>query len=118
MRTPLLSLLSLPALSACSVFVSERQLVELDGGHPGTTIQVDGEVVGTGKASIELQRDRSHVVIFTREGEEQEVRVIDHVWSTYGKLDALGSIVLLFPGFGLLCPGARALEPRVLIAGS
>lgn len=116
MRRSLSLVLSFAALSSCSAFVSKRQVIDLDGGHPATVIQVDGEVVGAGKASVALRRDRSHVVIFTRDGRPQEVRVIDHVWSTYGKLDALGSIVLLFPGLGLMFPGARALEPRALVA--
>lgn len=98
---------------SCSAFVGSRQAVQLDGLHPETVILVDGERVGTGQATIELERDHSHVVIFERAG-RQDVQVIDHIWSIYGKLDVLGSIALLFPGVGLLCPGARALHPREL----
>jgi len=115
MPYPIQFLLASSLLVSCSAFVGERQLVTLDGGHPETSIEVDGDPVGAGIVEVELQRDRSHVVIFRR-GDDQEVRVIDHVWSIYGKLDALGSIVLLFPGFGLICPGARALEPLALVS--
>lgn len=109
------SALACLTLGACSAFVGSRQAVTLDGGHPQTRILVDGDHVGEGKVSIELDRDRSHVVIFERAG-AQDVHVVDHVWSVYGKLDVVGSILLLFPGIGLLCPGARSLEPRELQA--
>ncbi len=102
-------------LASCSAFVSSQQGVQLDGGDPRTTIHVDGVLVGQGEAQLELARDRSHVVIFERDG-QQDIRIIDHRWSTYGQLDVIGSVILLFPGFGLLCPGARELEPRELTA--
>lgn len=115
LRSTALGLASGLIAASCSAFVGSHQPVTLDGLHPDTVILVDGEQVGTGRATVELERDRSHVVIFERAG-TQDVRVIDHMWSIYGKLDVIGSIALLFPGLGLLCPGARTLQPRELTA--
>jgi len=99
------------ALSSCSAFVSNHQAVHIQAAALDTRILVNGTQVGTGQADVDLPRDRSHVVVFERDG-QQSYRVIDHVWSIYGKLDTLGSIAFLVPGFGLLCPGSRSLDPR------
>jgi len=100
-------------LSSCSAFVSERQSVRIQAAAEDTRILVNGNEVGLGEAELELPRDRSHVVVFERDG-QHTYRVIDHVWSLYGKLDTLGSIAFLVPGLGLLCPGSRSLAPRTV----
>ena len=100
-------------LASCSAFVSSRQTVTIRAVPEEARISVDGRLVGTGAASVELERDHSHLVL-VEHGGKQEVRVIDHVWSRVGKLDALSSLVLIFPGIGLLFAGARSLEPRDL----
>ena len=107
-------LLAAVPLTACSAFVSSYQTVTIRSLPEQAEISVDGQKVGTGMVQVELERDHAHLVEVELGG-KKTARVIDHGWSTVGTLDALGSIVLLFPGIGLLFSGARSLEPSDLV---
>lgn len=107
--------LLLPLVSGgCSAFVSSRQSVTVRARPSDAEIRIDGKLLGRGEVRAELERNRAHLVTVEHEG-RTSAHVLDHVWSTVGKVDAVASMVILFPGVGLFFAGARRLEPRELV---
>lgn len=98
-------------LSGCSLMVSSQQAVAITASDPSAEIIVDGNHVGTGSASVMLQRDRAHTVV-ARLGDRSGATSIGTKISTTGVLDIIGGVFFLIPLIGLAGPGFWSLDPE------
>lgn len=97
-------------LTGCSLMVPSQQAVAITASEPDAQIIVDGNHVGTGSASVMLQRNRAHTVV-ARLGDRSGATSIGTKISTTGVLDIIGGILFLVPLIGLAGPGFWSLDP-------
>ncbi len=94
---------------ACSLFVTSRQAVAVTASDPNADIYLDGQYIGTGSATAEVERDKSHS-FKAKLGDRSAVATVGTKISTTGVLDIIGGILWLVPLIGLLGPGFWSLE--------
>lgn len=101
--------------TGCSFFVPHTYPVTVHSSDPEAEILVNGEVVGTGRATVRVPRNQSNDFA-ARLGERKKHRVIRDRISTTGILDAIGGFMILIPFVGLLAPGAwRPIEDNIYL---
>ena len=94
---------------SCSVFASRLQTVTIRASHPQAEIYVDGQFLGKGTVSADLERDRSHAVT-AKVGDRTSSAHIDTTVSGTGVLDIIGGFIWLVPFVGLFSSGFWSLE--------
>ena len=101
-------------LPGCSLFASSMQVVHVSTNEPDAEILIDGGFVGRGTASVNLERDRGHVVM-ARLGDRVSTFAIDKEISTTGILDLVGCFFFLFPIIGIVGDGFWDLDPQAVV---
>jgi hypothetical protein len=100
--------------SGCSAFLPAKQTVNVTCVPADAVIKINGQKQ-TSPASIGVARDREVTVQCYKDGYATYQRVIEPHFNTTGKLDAVGTVLFLIPGVGLLSPGAYSLEETDLM---
>jgi hypothetical protein len=100
-------------VSGCSFLAPHHQSVTLIASDPNAELYADGIPVGTGTATVELARNRSHSVM-ARVGDRTGVAHIRKTVSPVGILDLLAGTVLLVPFLGIVAPGFWALDEEAV----
>ncbi len=108
LKTSLASLICL-SLSSCSLFSSSTQTVTIESDNPQATIRVNGRMVGTGRATTPLKKNKTQVVTADL-GNQHGTAIIESSLSATGKLDIIGTFLFLFPVLGFLNEGAWTLD--------
>ncbi len=100
-------------LGGCSAFRSHTQEVAFRCDQADTFVQVDG-VPHRMPATLELPRDRAHLIVVERPGFRPVRTTIDRRLNGTGVLDIVGTFLWLVPAIGLLSPGAWSLDQEVV----
>lgn len=96
--------------SSCSAFRSSTQVISITTDQPDAKIYVNGSLVGQGTASAPVKRNQNVQIMAKKEGYVTTQRTIGKSLNTTGILDIVGGVLVLFPLFGLLAPGAYSLD--------
>ncbi|MEM7232608.1 MAG: hypothetical protein AAF517_10560 [Planctomycetota bacterium] len=108
-----LSLIFALALAqGCSFTQPANQMVQITTAE-GAEIFVDNLPVGTGTASPQLVRNKSHVVRVELNGDKKTAYIGMKI-STMGLLDVVGGFFFLVPFVGAFAPGFFDLDPAVI----
>ncbi len=99
----------LTAGTGCSLFMPKMQQVSISTVPSGADITIDTQPRGKSPLTVELQRNKDHAII-AQIGSRTAVRTLDSNFSKTGVLDVIGLLFFIFPGIGLLTPGAWELE--------
>lgn len=103
------SILLLSLTSACSTFQPENQTLQIKCDPNDIILKVNGDTQQC-PCSINIRRDRKILVEGYKAGYTAYSKTIDYHLSKSAKLDAVGTVFLFFPIFGLLSPGAWDLD--------
>ncbi|MCI0589622.1 MAG: hypothetical protein L0323_22635 [Planctomycetes bacterium] len=98
----------------CSLFVGSTQPVIITASDPSAQIIVNGQVVGTGTATVQLRRNRPHSVM-AKVGDRAAAAAIGTQISTTGILDIIGGAIFLVPFFGVLGAGFWSLDQESVV---
>lgn len=116
MDNPLKRLLSLFAAApialcvpGCSAFRASTQTVNVSCVPQDAIVTVNGGRV-TAPAQVVARRDRDLSVQAHKQGYAPYQRTVGHHLNGTGALDAVGTLLVLVPGIGLLTPGAWSLD--------
>jgi hypothetical protein len=104
-----LATLSLLCLQSCSLFVPSQQSLVVTATDPEAELYVDGVMIGTGTASAEVRRNKSHSIV-ARVGNRTGVATVGSTISVTGVLDIVGGVFFLFPFLGIAGPGFFSLD--------
>jgi len=108
-RWPLL--LALVAVSGgCSALQGGRMQVRIETSEPRAEISANGEPLGLSPVTALVARNKPLTVTARKEGFETAIVRVPYRLSNAGFADAVGAFICLFPGLGLLTPGAWVLE--------
>lgn len=109
-RLPLMLFVAF-SLSACSAFVGSRREVRIDTSVPQVDIFVNGIAVGKSPVTaIAPSGERRFTVLARKDGYEPAMQNVSYTLSNAGLIDVGGAVICLFPGVGLLFPGAWCPE--------
>ena len=96
--------------TGCSAFRPHSQTVTIDcAGHSDAVLMVNGDLHAP-PAQVELPRNRDFSATCTKEGYHSGHRTVGNHFNGTGALDAVGTLLVLLPGIGLLTPGAWSLD--------
>ena len=101
---------------ACSAFAGSLQPVSIQATDPRAEIYVDGQHVGTGAATVELKRNRSHAFM-AKAGDRTATATLGKSISTTGVLDIVGGVLFLVPFIGVVTPGFWELDSETVMLG-
>jgi len=110
-RTFLLLLVSL--LAGCSAFQDATQSVRITCLQPETTLMIN-DVKRDCPTTIDLPRNRASLIEARKTGYSPSVRQIGYHLGEMGKLDLVGTVLLLVPVIGLVTAGAWDLDQTEL----
>ena len=105
--------LALVLTPGCSMFATSKQAVVISASDPSAEIFVNGQMVGTGTATVDLERNRSHAVL-AKVGDRAGAAQIGTKISTLGALDIIGGFLFLLPFLGIAGPGFRDLDTTMV----
>lgn len=108
-KTLSVALMSAMVLSGCSAFRSHTQDVNVACNTEGAILMINGDRYGN-QAQVAVSRDNDMVIQCMKKGYYTQQRTINSNLNGTGMLDAVGTFILLLPGFGLFTPGAWSLE--------
>lgn len=89
----------------CSAFVPWSSAIEIEASDPMASLFVNDEFVGTGRATVRVPRNRTHV-LEARLDERRRRQTVREELSRLGILDAIGGMLWYVPYLGLFTPGA------------
>ncbi|MFH0954341.1 MAG: PEGA domain-containing protein [Verrucomicrobiota bacterium] len=98
------------AAAGCSALRGTTQVITIKTSVSDADIYVNGNQVGKSPVSTEVARNRDTSIIARKQGYEPAARTIGNHFNETGALDAVGFILCLFPGIGLLTPGAWSVD--------
>lgn len=93
----------------CSAFRASTQTVNVSCVPQDAIVTVNGVRV-TAPAQVVARRDRDLSVQAHKHGYAPYQRTVGHHLNGTGALDAVGTLLVLVPGIGLLTPGAWSLD--------
>lgn len=93
----------------CSAFRASTQIVNVSCVPQDAIVTVNGHRASM-PAQISVRRDRDLSVQAHKQGHAPYQRTIGHHLNGTGALDAVGTLLVLVPGIGLLTPGAWSLD--------
>jgi hypothetical protein len=100
-------------LVGCSAFKSHDQSVSISCVDQDIVLMVNGQITKC-PTQLNLPRNRDFSVQANKSGCFPYNRSIGHHFNTTGTLDAIGTLLILVPGIGLLTPGAWDLDETSL----
>lgn len=98
------------SLSGCSAFVTKTQNVKAACSESDAILQVNGSEVYTGKAELEVRRDKVFSYSCMKPGYYPAHKSVSYSISTTGVLDFIGTIIFLVPVVGIFSPGSWNLD--------
>ena len=110
---PLTLAVLMPVASGCSVFQPRTQRVTIVPSEPDAKIYLNNNPVGTGKTTLELERNRSYAVS-ARSGQSMGSASVGRRVSGTGVLDIVGGCIFLVPFVGCFTPGFWELDKSVV----
>ena len=106
-------LLIVLAVSGCSLFVPATEAVLISASDHEAKISVDGQYIGKGSVSVDLTRNRSHLIVGNLDGRSVSVTIGRRISGT-GIADIIGGFILVFPFLGALSPGFWTLDKSMV----
>ena len=103
----------MPIAGGCSVFQPSTQRVTIVPSEPDAKVYVNNHPVGTGKTTLELQRNRTYAVS-ARSGQNMGSASIGRRVSGTGVLDIVGGCFFLIPFVGCFTPGFWELDKSIV----
>lgn len=100
--------------AGCSAFQPKFQTVNISSIPEGADVKVDGQSFGKAPISVQLERNKEHSIVGMY-GTRSTVRQLSPKFSSTGILDVIGTVFFLFPGLGLLTPGAWELDSTQVV---
>jgi hypothetical protein len=91
----------------CSFMQPRRQAVSIMATDPTAEIFVNGASVGSGTASVELERDRTQEIMARTPDNRVGTATIRTRMSSAGIVDIIMGSLIVVPFFGLLSPGSH-----------
>ncbi len=88
--------------------------VRIEASEPQAEITANGEALGPSPVRAFVARNQPLLVTARKEGFETAVVRVPYRLSNTGFADAVGAFICLFPGLGLLTPGAWVLEQEYI----
>ena len=102
--------------TGCSTVASRTQQITVMTTEPDAKIVVNGQVVGTGQATVKVPCDRNVAILATKDGYYPAAKDIRPEFSRVGILDIVGGSICLLPFLGLLFPGSHVIpESNVVL---
>ena len=95
-------------LCGCSAFRHSKQTVNISCSEPDAILLVNGQRYNL-PVKLDMRRDRNILIQCFKNGYYPYSRTVDSHLNRTGVLDTVG-IIMLFPGIGLLTPGAWSLD--------
>ena len=102
-----------PLASGCSVFQPRTQRVTIVPSEPDAKVYLNNNPVGTGKTTLELDRNRTYAVS-ARSGQNMGSASIGRRVSGTGVLDIVGGCFFLVPFVGCFTPGFWELDKSIV----
>ena len=103
----------MPLAGGCSVFQPSTQRVTIVPSEPDAKVYLNNNPVGTGKTTLELQRNRTYAVS-ARSGQNMGSASIGRRVSGTGVLDIVGGCFFLIPFVGCFTPGFWELDKSIV----
>ena len=96
--------------SGCSFLAPGTQRLFIRTSEPDAKVYLNGSLIGQGSLSYQVNRGQKVEVTVQKEGFFPGVRTIERSLSVPGRLDAVGTYLILVPALGLMSPGAYQLD--------
>lgn len=96
--------------AGCSALQGRRMPVRIEASEAKAEITANGERLGPSPVTAFVARNQPLTVVARKEGFETATVRVPYRLSNTGFADAVGAFICLFPGIGLLTPGAWVLE--------
>lgn len=106
------TLVTLPCFSACSLFGPRLQTITVSSEPPGADVILNGSRVGNTPLRTQVPRREELLVELRKSGYQTEYRSSQRTLSTLGILDILGGALILVPFLGLLSSAAWEHDPE------
>ena len=103
----------IPLATGCSAFQSRTQRVTIVPSEPNAKVYLNNNPVGTGKTTLELERNRTYAVS-ARSGDNMGSASIGRRVSGTGVLDIIGGCFFLVPFVGCFTPGFWELDKTIV----
>jgi len=104
-----LCLIFITGITACSSLRTEHQTVSVSGIPKGATLWVNGNHCDP-PYQVEVMRNKDVTIKVFKEGYSPYNETIEREFNMTGMLDAVGTVLFVFPVVGLYSPGAFTLE--------
>jgi hypothetical protein len=104
----IITILMIALVTGCSAFRPHSQTVNVNC-TPNGKLMVNGSFYKS-PSQIEVPRNRDLTVQCHKKGYYPAQRTIGNHLNMTGALDGAGTLILLWPGIGLLTPGAWSLD--------
>ena len=98
------------SITGCSAFRPARQVITVKTSEPKAQIWINNNLEGETPVTKSVKRNKAVSILVTRKGFFPTTRTIDRHLSKTAILDIIGTGLFLFPGIGLLTPGAWDLD--------
>lgn len=92
-------------VTGCSLFSPHYEDITVYSSEPAAEIFINGDLVGKGKGTKSVLRDKDVTVMAKLAGYQPATEQIRPRFSTTGVLDMVGGILILVPFLGALSPG-------------
>jgi hypothetical protein len=96
-------------VTGCSAFRSSTQVMTLTTNPQDAMLTING-IKYHPPVQVPVKRDQPAIIQCEAAGFEPQLRVIGTHLNGTGALDVVGFLFFLFPGVGLLTPGAHSLD--------
>jgi hypothetical protein len=103
----------IPLAGGCSAFQPRTQRVTIVPSEPDAKVYLNNNPVGTGKTTLELERNRTYAVS-ARSGQGMGSASIGRRVSGTGVLDIVGGCIFLVPFIGCFTPGFWELDKTIV----
>ena len=111
----IVSLIIVLSFCGCSAFRPSTQTITINSSVQGADIYLDGNPIGKSPATATIQRNRNFTVLARKPGFEPMSRTIGTHLNDTGTMDVVGLVFCLFPGIGLLTPGAWSVDETTIM---
>jgi hypothetical protein len=101
--------IGLIAVTGCSAFRSSTQIMTVTTNPQNAMLTING-IKYHPPVQVPVKRDQPAIIQCEAAGFEPQLRVIETHLNGTGALDVVGFLFFLFPGVGLLTPGAHSLD--------